>query len=83
MGTSKRAFAIISIVYWFSREGVVVIKVKLETRVDGQDIQTSDHHPGLVMRASARCNHMCLLDVSRRDVPHHIGTTQYDARYQQ
>jgi hypothetical protein len=62
MGTSKRAFAMISILYWISRKCFVVIKVKLETRSSDQDIQTSDHHPGLVMWTSARCNHMLLLD---------------------
>lgn len=58
MGTSKRAFAMMFILYLFSRKGLVVIKVKLETWVDGQDIETSDHYQGLVMGTSARCNHM-------------------------
>ena len=58
MGTSKRALAMISILHWSSREGLVVVRVKLKTKPDDQDIQTSDHHPGLVMGTSARCNHM-------------------------
>lgn len=68
MGTSKRAFAMILILHWFSREGLVVVKVKLKTKRDDQDIQTSDHHPGLVMGTSARCNHMCLLAVCHKDL---------------
>jgi len=75
MGMSKRAFAMVSILYCLSGRGVVVIEVKLEVMACNQDIETSDHHPGLLMGTSARCNHMCPLVVCLENLHHSTSIT--------